>query len=99
MPVWKMSASDYNKIKNTERFHFIHLNATSHAEDKSCFHMTFSTNVALMLRRDLGLTLEQIVVKDENGDPRPHDHPADAKVVPHDKLLATALNAPGFNKI
>lgn len=96
MPVWKMSATDYARIKASERHHFIHLNATSRAKD-GCHHMTFSRNVAAMLRGELGVELTEIVVRGAGGDPQPLDHPPDAEVVPDHELRASALNAPGFN--
>lgn len=87
MPVWKMSGDDYARIKASERHHFIHENATSRTAD-GCHHMTFSRNVAAMLRAELGVELAEI---------HKVDHPCDAEIMPLHELRATALNAPGFN--
>lgn len=98
MPVWKMTTEDYSKIKASERHHFIHENATTRSPDKSHYHMSFSRNVATMLRAELGVTLTEIVMKDENGLPCPHDHPPEARTFAPAVLRRAALNAPGFNR-
>lgn len=90
MPVWEMTASDYEKLKSSEKYHFLHLNATTHRNDKSHYHMTFSVAAAKMLISDLGMSsLKRI-----------HDlnHPEESTIVLHDELRKTCLNAPGFNK-
>jgi hypothetical protein len=92
-----MSRDDYAKIKASERHHFIHLNVTSRGAD-GCHHMTFSRNVAAMLRQELGIELVEFVARDADGTPQPLDHPCDAKVVPLEDLHATRACAPGHHR-
>lgn len=87
MPVYQMSAKDYAKIKKSERHHFIHLNVTSTSPDGSV-NMTFDHHVARML--DMDLSVKTTRVGELN-------HPADARAMDKNLMLATALDAPGFN--
>ena len=86
--IYRMTVVEYARLKQSERHHFLHLNSTSHTADGAHYHIAFSSNVARMLREELGIEAVQI---------HKNCHPDGAVTVSPEDLRATALNAPGFN--